>query len=502
VRYETPAEASWNKQQQSRAGAASSKAKGARGGKKLKLKKGPNGIVQDETGLPSIQTLTPEMMANGSTRKPRKDKGIARKKKDAANEEATAVADSTRPAAVASARVANAEKRKQKAAAKAAAVASLIDGSTPDMEGSPENGAFAPKPRRKSGPRKPRGEVLAEHESVMFAEGVVTMYQLSARNVHTGEKSEREKLMEQINWKEVNERRKEEERRNAMRRGRLPLGSDEEDQENQSQVEEDEDDIDAQLARAVRKGGTKQQTLRTKIVDGRQVIDETSRVVDREALANRDLDADEEIEENDLTRKFNSHTYQGLYRKDPAERIRTYNRWTDGTTDKFYECLSRYGTDFMIISKMMPGRTRREVKAKFVKEERSDPERIKDALQQAHAAGSDTWDLDHFMMHARIGNDDLLDPREKYKELERNEEERREEIEEAKKIAAEEKRQRELAGVKDSDDEGSDVSDSGKKKKRIKERKKTKARKEKYSSGIIGGDEEAEVIYDEDDAEP
>jgi len=39
-----------------------------------------------------------------------------------------------------------------------------------------------------------------------------------------------------------------------------------------------------------------------------------------------------------------------------------------------------FGTDFMMISKMFPGRTRRQIKLKFTNEERRDPERIKQTL--------------------------------------------------------------------------------------------------------------------------
>ncbi|KAF2403269.1 hypothetical protein EJ06DRAFT_457408, partial [Trichodelitschia bisporula] len=56
-------------------------------------------------------------------------------------------------------------------------------------------------------------------------------------------------------------------------------------------------------------------------------------------------------------------------------------RWTDTATDKFYAALSQFGCDFMIISQLFPGRTRRQVKAKFVREERADPERVREALQ-------------------------------------------------------------------------------------------------------------------------
>src|SRR5690606_10646072 len=62
-----------------------------------------------------------------------------------------------------------------------------------------------------------------------------------------------------------------------------------------------------------------------------------------------------------------------------SKRERT-ERWDDNETQKFFDALGMFGTDFEMIAKLFPGRTRRQVKSKFTKHEKEDPLRIKAAL--------------------------------------------------------------------------------------------------------------------------
>ncbi|EWC45620.1 hypothetical protein DRE_05181 [Drechslerella stenobrocha 248] len=92
-----------------------------------------------------------------------------------------------------------------------------------------------------------------------------------------------------------------------------------------------------------------------RIVNGQLVLDETSVQVDRRE---RDMGADgplEVIEESNLTRRVNSATW--------SKREKT-ERWDDEETDRFYEALGMFGTDFEMMSKMFAGRSRRMLKNK------------------------------------------------------------------------------------------------------------------------------------------
>lgn len=325
-------------------------------------------------------------------------------------------------------------------------------------------------------------------EEVTIVPSMITMSELASRNVRTGKKSEREKLMAQIDWDDVKRKRKEALEKLARNRGRR--GSESESPEpaavtNGAEEEIDEDDIDAQIERAAAKGSRRQRGVQLKEVNGEHFIDETTLIIDRHAMANEDMEELEEVEEDDLTKHFNSQTYQCLRRKDPAERVRNWDRWTTELTDKFYDYLSQFGTDFMVISHLFPGRTRREIKAKFVREERLDPDRVKVALSGSLIAAPDTWNLDEYRQAAGLEPHQMRDPAELEATLAARRKEREAEIEEAKKVQAEIARQKKLAGAESSDEDG-----EPKKKKE----KKKRTKKAKPSGG------EAEVMeeYEED----
>lgn len=108
-----------------------------------------------------------------------------------------------------------------------------------------------------------------------------------------------------------------------------------------------------------------------RIVNGEIVLDTASLQVDRHADAERDMGELEDVVENSLTRKINQASY--------GKRSKTES-WDEEMTDLFYRGLRMFGTDFMMISKMFPGRSRRQIKLKFNNEERRNSERIKDTL--------------------------------------------------------------------------------------------------------------------------
>lgn len=110
---------------------------------------------------------------------------------------------------------------------------------------------------------------------------------------------------------------------------------------------------------------------RMRIVNGEIVIDAASLQVDRHADASRGAGELEDVVENKLTRKINQATY--------GKRTKTES-WDEDMTDLFYRGLRMFGTDFMVISKMFPGRSRRQIKLKFNNEERRDPARVKETL--------------------------------------------------------------------------------------------------------------------------
>lgn len=56
-------------------------------------------------------------------------------------------------------------------------------------------------------------------------------------------------------------------------------------------------------------------------------------------------------------------------------------KWTDEETNKFYEGLEIFGSDFSMIGILFPKRTRDQIKKKFNREEKSDGKRVTEALK-------------------------------------------------------------------------------------------------------------------------
>ena len=111
----------------------------------------------------------------------------------------------------------------------------------------------------------------------------------------------------------------------------------------------------------------------TRIVNGEIVIVQSSLTLNRHAMAEaaRDAEPEEVVEENDLTRRINAGSYMKREKR---------QKWGEALTDRFYDGLRMFGTDFEMISRLFVGRSRRLIKLKFTREERYEPQRIKETL--------------------------------------------------------------------------------------------------------------------------
>jgi hypothetical protein len=70
---------------------------------------------------------------------------------------------------------------------------------------------------------------------------------------------------------------------------------------------------------------------------------------------------------------------------------KTRDNWTKQETDLFYRALRQVGCDFEIIKLYFPGKTRTQVKNKFKKEEKSNPERVDHAFKSPLALDVHEW---------------------------------------------------------------------------------------------------------------
>lgn len=197
------------------------------------------------------------------------------------------------------------------------------------------------KPKR---PRKKREPTPEEAEGVEILPNVMKMSEL-CKDLRTGRKSKREVELRKLD-QEAEAKKK--------AGGGTPVKEPEPEPEKEQPV-----------AWKPRNGP------RMTVVNGEIQLDNTSLQVDRHADAARELGELEDVEENSWTRKINSASFG---KRSKAET------WDEELTDLFYRGLRMFGTDFQVISKMFPGRSRRQIKLKFNNEERRDPQRIKDTL--------------------------------------------------------------------------------------------------------------------------
>jgi transcription factor TFIIIB component B'' len=274
-----------------------------------------------------------------------------------------------------------------------------------------------PAPGRRG--RRPRSPTPSDAEDVEIDPTAVSMMDLTV-DMRQGRISNREKEMRKINWVEVAIRRREAEAEAKAKAiaGEGPGAEDEDDR--QREAEED-------ARRRNADGPSRGPQL--KLVNGVMVLDTDSLVMDNRMRLDDNANAVEE--ENDLTKKITSHSWLYDNRRAPEERFASTMKsdpWSSEQTDAFYEALRMFGTDFFIISKMFPGKTRRHIKLKFVREERSDPERVKSAL----IGEVKEMDMSVYCEATGLDEDHFKNPEELEEELRQAEEVQKEEIEQAK----------------------------------------------------------------------
>ncbi|KAF3483692.1 uncharacterized protein GIQ15_03016 [Arthroderma uncinatum] len=194
-------------------------------------------------------------------------------------------------------------------------------------------------------------------ESIEIVSAVVTMSDL-CRDLRTGKTSKREMELRTMDWAEIARKKKEREERRKGGDG-------------DQSAKRDSTDTPKPVAKTSMRQSAEVTGPQMRIVNGEIVLDASSLQIDRHADADRNADDMEEVEENPLTRRINAASF--------GKRTKL-ETWDEAMTDLFYKGLRMFGTDFMMISKMFPGRTRRHIKLKFSNEERKEPERIKRTL--------------------------------------------------------------------------------------------------------------------------
>ncbi|KAG0295667.1 Transcription factor TFIIIB component B [Linnemannia gamsii] len=111
-----------------------------------------------------------------------------------------------------------------------------------------------------------------------------------------------------------------------------------------------------------------------RVVDGRIELDMDSLTVDHAVVDAADhLEPLEYVDESAATRFTNSASYS---KKNKSEK------WSEEDTERFFEALSQWGTDFGIICKLFPKKSRIAIRNKFKREDRINHARVEEALNR------------------------------------------------------------------------------------------------------------------------
>lgn len=240
----------------------------------------------------------------------------------------------------------------------------------------PKKKRASPKPKPQTGAAKPRGRRRAESpedgESQEIAVNVVKMKDL-CRDLRIGKKSKRYHELQQMDFTKLV---REQEGR-AERERRIANGEEEEGEGHET--------TEMRLERLA--GERSRRTMNApqmRIVNGQIVLDDESLHIDRRERDAVDESVMEVIEENQNSRLVNSQTWS------KREKV---EKWDASSTERFYEALSMFGTDFEIISRMFAGRSRRQLRNKFNNEERKNPGRITTALRTRISVSEYTYSI-------------------------------------------------------------------------------------------------------------
>ncbi|KAG9196159.1 hypothetical protein G6011_01280 [Alternaria panax] len=305
---------------------------------------------------------------------------------------------------------------------------------TPEAEGDEVDGIEGeegPRKEKKRKGRPPREPTPSDAEDQTIDPDVTYMDSLAARTVRIGRLSALEKQMRTIDWDAVKQRRREEDNKRVISR------------EEQEKADRALAEAGAQLAVAQVEQGPR---LRLN-ADGIMELVPDSGVIDREGDADRIIDEMVVTEDQDITARLTTRSFMKNNKRFPNEFLLPGQgrRWTQDLTERFYEALKSFGTDFQMISQMFPGFTRRSIKTKFTREERENPDGIREALQGQCKMNEGGWDK--FLKESEKTEASFADADKIKREMAEQEAEMREKIAAAQLEAQERKRQREIAGV-------------------------------------------------------
>jgi transcription factor TFIIIB component B'' len=314
----------------------------------------------------------------------------------------------------------------------------------------PEDGQDESRPKRRG--RPPREPTPSDAEDGEIDPDDTFMDSIASRNIRVGKLSNREKSMREIDWDDVRRKRREEDTR--------PINTKEEREK-------------ADQLLASQQSQTEMPQIRVG-ADGNIEMVHASTTIDRNALAEREMETMEVHEERDLTLRITSRSFLKNNKRFPNDFLLPGQgkKWTADDTELFYQGLRNFGTDFQMISHMFPTFTRVSIKHKFTREEKEHPDAVREALL-GRSEIVDNWD--DFMQVSQMTEERFADTDRIMREMAEEEARMRVLINAAKAEADKVKEQKKEAGLLDKDGneiggEKENVDGKGKKKRKGKEK--------------------------------
>lgn len=287
----------------------------------------------------------------------------------------------------------------------------------------------------------PRNIQDTDSERYLVDEESFTMADLCKPKLPIGEVSDNFAIAKQAGKIKFEKRKQ---RRELRRRAREEFKSvnslNEEDQERE--LEERKKAAEQLLNTEVpESGGGPQTAIQLRLnPDGTMVVDEESTVVDRHKNASYQNAHKVKVDENPFENLYNSGTYGKNVYTDP---------WSTEELIKFYKALSMWGTDFNLISQLFPYRSRKQIKAKFINEEKKHPVTVELALRSRLPPNFEQYCSD---IRKEIGTVTAF--HQKIEELQQEHEEHMKAIDNAKATA----KQEDMQNVKSIRDSGKKTS--------------------------------------------
>ncbi|KAG0032661.1 Transcription factor TFIIIB component B [Podila clonocystis] len=273
-----------------------------------------------------------------------------------------------------------------------------------DEDGEAEETAARKRAKGKHVVRPRHGEEEVEGEDAMPDYSDTPMYEF-VKDMGSGRRSqvflERQKLIDEKRRIARKERRIKDIRSAEGRATPLPGEEDEGEEaldELEGGIEKEEEMKKAPIATPT-PSQPKTFAPQVRVVDGRIELDLDSLTVDHATVDGIEQGPIEYVDESSTSKFVNSATYSNKFRSE---------KWSEDETELFYKAISQWGTDFGIICKLFPSKTRIAIRNKFKREDRYNRSRVEAALSNKEPIDLDQYSQMTGADYPEVDEDEII----------------------------------------------------------------------------------------------